>query len=452
MTLSRLLRTTVAAALISGPLFAQDEITLTPQQTRALAVSLLDEGQLAEAAAIADVLLQRDPEDTSALIVRSQVAVASGDFAGAIELAGRAYRTSDNPDARFIAARLVARSHAELVQDTRAQIWLRRARQFAPNDAAAAAVAEDFQFLRRRNPWATNLRFGFTPSSNVNNGSAKSTSELFGLPFQLDGLARALSGYELSLGADSRYRLTANNVSATFLDFDINGRTYFLTDEAKEQAPGAKGSDFADATLGFGITHRRIFAEGLEPTTFSGRIGQYWYSGEPYTRSIDAKVSQSWRIDDNDSIGASLSAQNRRGLQGQELVRTYGLDLNWNHGFESGDLLQLSAGAARAESDDINSDFQSLSLGASYAFSQPVAGVQFGLGLSLNQRDWDAYTFAAGPREDKTAAVRLRMTFTQIEYYGFQPVMTLEATRTESNVDLFDRDYLRVGFDLQSSF
>lgn len=455
MNWARILKASAVAAILGTPLAAQDAATtLTPNQMRNLSVALLESGKPGEAAALADLLLQRDPEDVTALIVRAQAAASIDDAAGVVHLAGRAYRATDDRNARFIAARLTARGHAELGQDTRSQIWLRRARQFAPNPQEAAAIANDYRFLRNRNPWSTTLRFGITPSSNINNGSANETTTLFGFleNSQLSGDARALSGFEVSAGFSSRYRLNADDVSGTFLDLDGQTRTYIMSDDAKAQAPDANGSDFADTSLGFGITHRRILSEGANPTTFNARLGQNWYSGDPYTRTLDVRASHNWTINPTDSIGASITAQERRGLQEQLPTRTYGLNLNWGHGFANGDRVQLGAGYSTANSDDFNNESVGRSVSASYDFAQAVSGLRFGVGMTISDRNWDLYTIAGGAREDKTAAARVRVTFTNIEYFGFQPVVNFEATRTHSNVELFDRDYLRVGFDLQSSF
>lgn len=48
--------------------------------------------------------------------------------------------------------------------------------------------------------------------------------------------------------------------------------------------------------------------------------------------------------------------------------------------------------------------------------------------------------------------VTLSMQFPELAFYGFEPVVNLEARRNRSNPDLFDRDYQSIGFDLRSSF
>ena len=114
--------------------------------------------------------------------------------------------------------------HSRLENFTRAQLWLRRAAQYAPDDATKAVVAKDFRTVRERNPWSSSLRFGIFPRSNINNGSTAKIYYLPGLdfPLTLQPSSRALSRFEISGGFSSQYRLHLDDVSATFLTATIN--------------------------------------------------------------------------------------------------------------------------------------------------------------------------------------------------------------------------------------
>jgi len=46
----------------------------------------------------------------------------------------------------------------------------------------------------------------------------------------------------------------------------------------------------------------------------------------------------------------------------------------------------------------------------------------------------------------------MRVRDEDIEFYGFQPVASVTATRVDSNINQFDSDFLSFGFDLRSSF
>ncbi|MDG1868800.1 MAG: hypothetical protein P8J00_13885 [Yoonia sp.] len=118
----------------------------------------------------------------------------------------------------------IAIAHTRLENFTRAQLWLRRAAQYAPDDATKAVVAKDFRTVRERNPWSSSLRFGIFPRSNINNGSTAEIYYLPGLdfPLTLQPSSRALSRFEISGGFSSQYRLHLDDVSATFLTATIN--------------------------------------------------------------------------------------------------------------------------------------------------------------------------------------------------------------------------------------
>ena len=166
---------TAAAVFAAAPFFATaQEAELTPDQVRGLAVQLAQAGNPAQAAGLAQALLTRNPNDVGALILLAEISADLGDFEAMADYAARAYALSPDDATTFYTARLTANAHARLEQDTRAQFWLRRARQYAPNAAEAEAVAEDFRFLRQRNPFSYRLRFGLSPSS-IELGAVKST-------------------------------------------------------------------------------------------------------------------------------------------------------------------------------------------------------------------------------------------------------------------------------------
>lgn len=444
------------AALVWGSMVAaQDTTTLTSQQVRVLSSELLAAGRPADAANVANLILATQPNDVEALILRTQAALMLGDFPTAATLAKRAYRQTSNGQIKFFTAQLAARAHAEQLQDSRAQLWLRRARQFAPDQDNANAIARDYRALANRNPWSNNLRFGISPSSNVNNGTEAETITLTGLPFAFvpSDDARPLSGIQISGGFSTRYRLNTDETSATFLDFDIQGRTYLLSRDAQEKVPTAKGSDYSDASLGFGILHRRILADGQQPTDFSLRVGQTWYGRDPYTRTVDASIAHNWVIGDRGTFGVRVSAQDRTSLEDDPSVQTYRLAADWTEGYGNGDSFRIGLTYTSAQSDSLDQAYEGLRVSTNYGLAQPYFGMQFSFGLDVEQRDFEGTRYATnGQREDKNVRAHMRIRFTDLEFYGFQPVATVEASRNQSTADLFDRDYVNFGFDLQSSF
>lgn len=445
------------ALVVAQPVFAQtagDQMSRT--EFLAFGVALVRDDRAQDAANVADSLLASRPNDASALILRTEAAIKLGNYANAAKFAGRAYRDANSNNQKFGAARLAALAHSQLEQDTRAQLWLRRAREFAPNRQTAVEVAKDYQFLRNRNPWSTNLRFGVTPSSNINNGSTRESVTLFGLPFEfeLDGEARALSGLQISGGVDLRYRLLRAQDFETQVMADLDFRTYTMSSAAQEQAPDARGRDFSDGTFSLGINHRQILAEGQRPTDFTLRAGQVWYAAIPYSQFVEASVSHTWEFGPKDGLTVSLSHQNRKVLDDDDPTYSQiaGLSARWFHSFENKDRLSLGVTLSKSRSENIDSDYKSVGYRASYDIAKPINGMRLGFGINADTRNFEASSYAPGPREDNAIGVDMSVNFTNLEFYGFQPVVKLSARRNESTVDLFDRDYTSIGLDLRSSF
>lgn len=444
----------LAAAGVFATSAAAQQTTLTSQEVRATSAAFLAEGEPARAAAFADLILAVNPDDYQALILRTRAALALQDFETATTLAKRAYRATSNSRAKYIAARFAARGHAAQEQDTFAQLWLRRASQFAPDDESRAQVAQDFRAVSRRNPLSTSLRFGISPSSNINNGTEVDTFNLRNLAFPLTPgeNARPLSGLEVSLGASTQYRINVTETAATFLNFDIQGRTYILSNETKDKVPDARGSDFSDASLGFGVTHRRVLTEGARPTTFNARVSQVWFSGDPLTRNIDLSVSHDWDIGEVYRIGVRASAQDRKNLDDDPDARVYSLGANWTQVFDNRNRFNAGLTYSVSQSDTLDQDFDSYRLTTNYSITEPFADMLFSFGFDAELRDFDATLFGQDTRTDRKGTLRVRAQFTELEYYGFQPVASLEVTRNDSDVDFFDREFVNFGFDLRSSF
>ncbi|RYH02317.1 hypothetical protein EU805_10740 [Salipiger sp. IMCC34102] len=461
---------TALGTFSTGPAQAQD---LTLEETRALGAELIAAGALEDARRIVEALLIRDPEDPVALILAARITLAEGDLPQTAELAGRAFAAAEDPEIRFVAARTAARATFELGRYTRSQVWLRRARQLAPDDVEAEAVAEDFRVVRQLNPLSLDLRFGVRPSSNINNGSQSETSFLLGLPFELtlSRDAQALSGLAFELGGTARYRLSQSEVATTFADVSLDTTTYTLSSGARddlEEAARAQeargdfdsaaglrdidGSDYAFVQLSFGLRHRRILREGLAPTSFNARIGQTWYGGSPYTQFLDTSVGQSVQVDDRSLLRVFAGAQKTFAEDDFDDAFSFRLGGSVDRVLQGGNLLSLGLSGRVSRSDSPEREYDSVTAGVDYLLDAPVLGLGLAFGASVERRDFTFSSLTGGPRTDDTLTLTAEAEIGQVEYYGFRPVAQLEASRTRSDIALFDRDYISLGFDLRSAF
>lgn len=446
----------VIAALIglvisAGAIHAQ---ILTPDQMRGTAVTAIDSGNPALALRVTDALLQRDADDVTALILKARAARDLGQFDIAQPAAARAWSLADTPQERFDSARVMAQVLSSQGKRTRAQLWLRRAVQHAPDDAARQTIVREYRYVSARNRWNTQLNFALAPNSNINNGSVKDTTEILNFFTQdyviadLGGAAVALSGLEASAGATVKYRLLEDTTHRTDLLMQVDTRRYILSDEAERIAPTAEASDFALDSLNIGIDHR--WRDQTAPLEYQlgALVGVTQYGGDHYSDQARLSFGINRALDRQTQISLALAADATRGPLAPH-ADGLRLGLNIQHRQAQGTLLaaRLSLSQSRSDSDSADYDDIRLDLIAEPTWTIVGAAPQFG--LSLRGRDYDSYNlFSPDGRRDREVALYLTLSFAQAELYGFIPTMTVEASRTDSNIGLFDvnRYGLQMGF------
>jgi hypothetical protein len=453
------MRRALAAALLAlwaGAAPAQ--IVTDAAGLREIAGGLIAAGEAEAARDLAQALLARDPGDVAALLLLARAHVEAGTPRDALAPAWRAWRLARG-EARFVAARLLARAHADLGQDTRAQIWLRLARGDAPDAAAVAAVAEDFRAIRARNPLRLTLSFGIAPSSNINGGSSEESFTLPGLPFEfvLDGEARALSGWRFAAAGTLAWRLHSGERSATFLEAALSGRTYVLSEEARAQAPEAEGSDFADIAWSQGIVHRWMSAGASGPSAAGASVAASWFDGALYSRAVALTWDRQFRAGPRDrlSLSAFIDWTERRDRDdGEVFVEDYaslGGRLRWQRQVETG-RLSLSLGLRDHLSEIPDTAYSGVTLGIGHDWARPLGELRLGLSAEIDWRSYDASVYTWGTREDLRGTLRASVGLAEWELWGFSPVATLEASRTDSDVARFDQRRLSLDLGLRSSF
>lgn len=453
----------VVVAILAAPLHAQT-VSLSPDQIRGVAALALQNNDPRAAAFATDALLERIPDDPVALNLRAQAALLMGDFAGAATIGQRAFLNSVTDGQRYGSARLTALAHAEQEQDTRAQLWLRAARQYAPTETEAQAVARDFQTVSRRNPLAINLRFGITPSTNINSGSSNSQTNLFnfrddeGNPilFDLSEDAQALSGWEYSASVNGRYRIHTNQTSATFLDFGIAGQTFTLTESSLERANSGTesidGSDFSNATLNFGVSHRFVVVPDANVTDVGLSFAKSWSGGDPSRLFLTASASHSFTITDTSQFTLSGFSQRQERISTDDKVAVLDVSGTYSTAIDNIGSLSFGIGLRNSAAEDNDEDFEAIRYQIGFAPAADFNGVNFGFNFSYEEREFDAVRLVGGPRSDQITTLGMRAVFSDVEYFGFRPVLTAETTRQDSNSGLFDRDFTEFGFDIVSSF
>ncbi len=431
------------------------KVNVTPLELRQLAANAVVSGAPEQGYRLASVLLQRNPNDTEALIIRARAARDLGRVDEAVNTARSAWRLADTSSERFGASMVMAQALSSSGAKTRAQLWLRRAAQNAPSDDFKNIAVRDFRYVQRTNPWSTELSFSASPSSNINNGSARSTTRLFDLPFefQLSGSARALSGIQYNFGFATRYRLSENERSQNDLLFRFDHRTYSMSKEAKLLAPNTSGSDFAFTSASLSYLRRGFSGAGSQfPNQIELTAGRTFYGQAPFMQYARVGFTQNYVFSPGNFAFAGLTAERQDSLSNRADADSWTLNTGVRLSMANRDQLTLSLTGKRSKSIDVSLDYDQLTIGARYALAKPIAGVSVDFGLSLSQKDHDLSRFSRFGRQDKTASLDVTGVFNQIEVYGFSPSVTFSARQTNSNIGLFEtRDFgLRVG--IQSAF
>ena len=425
---------------------------LTVLQARALAHQAALQGDLPLADALSSALLEQYPDDPQALLVRAVVARGVGRLDDAHDAAARAYHNTDIPALRFDAAMLAADIQTRREKFTSAQIWLRRADQAAPDEPRQQLVARAYQQVSRRNPLRVQLRFTARPSNNVNNGAETIVIDIGGLPFLLDPSGQQLGGYEASTGVSLSFRLSESETQKTEALGELFYRKIWLTSDAKAKAPGAKGSDFDYGVLIGGLRHQRLIWPEVGISRITGLVGQSWYGGDELARWGELQLGQTVEQGNNRRLnfGTVLRTEKRLDDDINSAV-SLALTAEASRAAASGGQYAFGGAVKNVWSDSATVDHFSTTLFASRAFDR-IGAIRPSLRASVEQRVYHKFSTAPGGREDLSLSLGVDFVWPDISYYGFQPRLSLQARRTESNVDIYDRNEYSIGLTAVSRF
>mgnify|MGYP005992587435 FL=1 len=468
-----------AAVLTAAPVALAQQTSDAPvqlsveQMRRAAELNLRNE-DYGRALAFADALLQRDPQDVTALLIRSQALRARAKYADAQRAARDAWRLAKSDHQKFTASMLMAQALSSDGKRTRAQFWLRRAAQVAPTKAHANRAAQDFRYVQQRNPWQTNLTFTFQPSSNINNGSANDSSTLLydilnpilgDSEVALGASSQALSGLETGFALQSRYRFHQTERTAHDLRIGLAYRTYHLSNSAKDdlaeedaarvargEAPlEVSGGDFAYGTVQLGYGYKQLRADRRGEFSLTADIGQSFYGGARYQRYLRAGVGQSYYINAKTKLDFGLSTDIRSGQRGADQEQL-SLSGGVSKRLAGGNGLYLGAAITSVSSDTERLEYDEIRLRSGYLLGRQVMGTSLQLGLSTSFRDYDVTPHGPNGRREFQIAAEATATFNKIDYMGFNPTVSLSASTTNSNIGLYDVNRIGLSVGIASAF
>ncbi|MEM9851194.1 MAG: hypothetical protein AAF761_04265, partial [Pseudomonadota bacterium] len=313
----RIRRALAAAVLVLGTcasLGAADPARLSPEEARRAAWAALQGGRPHVALQIAEALRPGAPDDFELIFLSAEAQRVMGNAEGALVTAREAWRAAQDPGHKFDAAHLVAKAHYAGGRPGRAQFWLRRAAQLAPDDTARQVAARDFRHVRDTSPWTVRLAFGAFPTSNINNGSTADTIEINGLQFDVPVTGQPHSGTGFHGAVDVGYRTALGDGRMLRLGLRLKGTTYRLSSDAKALGSGLRGRDFASAAAEFraGLSFAPASTEGpWGARHLDALVGRSWYGGNPLANYARVSARQDLRLgaDTVGSVGLSLERQ-----------------------------------------------------------------------------------------------------------------------------------------------
>ncbi len=418
-----------------------------------LALMMLDSQRPEQALAMADALLQKDPKDARALAIKSRAERDTGRYSEAVSSGKAAWAAAKGNDGlRFDAAMVTAQALASGGSKYRAQFWLRRAVEVAPDESARRAAERDFTYVRSRSRLWLKFDASIQPSNNVNNGSSSNILWFYGLPLVLSGDAQALSGTEATVAGTLKYRLAETEKAKTDLRLSLVQTLVSLSDAAKAQAPGAKGSDYNYRALEIGLERYWRPFEGGEAYV-AGTAGESWYGDERLADYLRLDLGLSKAVTPRLSFKGTLTVEDQDRVDS----RLRSSDI-WTLGFgviaktAARDRIEVALSWRDTASDSVEIDHERLKLQLDWARARPVLGAQFSLGLWAEERDYARSRYSVDGRGDTTLGAEVSLAFDKVDYMGFIPVVTVSGTRTKSNISLFDSEALGVGFSVRSKF
>lgn len=443
----------LAIGALAAPLSAQDTTQrLSPSEARSFALGLLQQGEPQAARALALGLLRKDSRDYIALMVLAEAERNLGRPTQAKFAARRAWRSTEVEKERFAAAFMMSNILKSEERYGSAQLWLRRAGGATDEPRFEAAARQEYRRVQATNPWSIGFNFTLAPTSNVNGGPNDNTYTIGDLVF-VDPTAVPLSGVEIGTQFNVTRRFTPADWGRVSLGVSYDERRYVLSSAAKRAVPTASGSDYAFTALD---AHMRIdFASKKERarTTAEFGLGQAWQAGTRIATTQRLRFSRGFTPERLAfaSYGATIQNQTRHdsALRSNTAYTVDGFALK-QLGNKS--LLRYGASLSKVESDSSDMAYAAATLSLAYLPAEPLLGAKASFSGALQMREYDRLRYGSTLRRDQKLSLAANFVFEQVDYMGFSPTLTLNATRNISNKTFFDTQEFGLSLGIKSTF
>lgn len=472
MTKTRRGRSALLAALfglLGSAAMATETVTMAPDTVRHEMRQALQRGDAQTAWHLAQALLAAGVHRYDAQIALADAERRLGRPEAALVATRQAAALAQTPKQRFETAlmRAYAAEEGGAAGALVAQFWTRRAIQLAPMDAYRAAAVSELGRMRSTAPLQVQLSFTAAPSSNVNNGSREThitaPPDLGGGLWQLAPQARALSGFVAEAGISARYRLHQSAAGATHLRFAAQRCEVRLSQDARNQIEA-----WRQQQIGFGLTPppmpdydygaieagiTRSWRSGPQRYSLGATLGHAWFGGADLEDYLRLEASGDRALSQTTVLFAGLSAERhwRKPGTGQD-SDILALQTGVLHQLGSGDTLRLTLSGRNQLSNDVNQRHQAAAVRLGWEKATPVAGVRLAASLGAEARRYDPSALAPGGRRDLRLDAGLSLEFQRMDYMGFVPVVSLSASKVNSNLALNKGHDTGISFGFRSRF
>lgn len=448
----RLLQTcALLLALVPSLAHAQEAIVDIPTARR-LAMALLESNQPRAAEALFKTLLDQNPEDAGLLIGLSRTQRALGQFEEAAATGRKAFSAATPGLQRFHAARVTAQALASGGHQGRAQFWLRRAAQHAPDARAMYVLRQEYGYVRSRNPLSFRISGSITPSDNIND--APTTNQIvIGGHVYTDPTAHPIAGLEYQLNSTLAWRLPATETRQSEVSLSYSGRRVTLGSEVASIDPTLTAKVFASDRVTLGWSGRYLMPNRRDVLGASANVFVDWNAAIHSQTGTNFSLNYTWQI--------SERSQLRFGGQYEHLTRfdqsirtsdTWRAMLDWSTQVPEAGRVQIGVTVSDTDSESPAIAHQAYSTRISYYFAEPILTAQVGISTEYRHVLFDRPLYSAQPREDRSLTTSLSASFPNWQVYGFAPVLELRQERNRSNVTRYDTQSTGLSVSFRSTF
>ena len=442
--------TLIAVTLTGQPAIAQS--ATTPLQAEAEAA--LVAGDAAAAIRLAREDAAQRPSAFAPAFILALGLFETEDFRAAALAAAQAYDKATVPADRRQAAQLAGNAWFGAGAYTRSAIWLRRAADYADTDDALRAIAQSYLRTRDANPFAFRAGAWVAPTDNINGGAEQATFQLEGLPFDflLPADRQALSGVEYALELQTSYRLSQTANQQTSAGLYIFGQTYSLSPESRDLLPDAEGSDFSYVVADVSLTHEWLLAENWGPSQLGINTGRVWSGGTPTWTYLTLAAQQAIVVGEGDLLALRLAGTRQTPIgEGRAVTDIADLSATYSRQLDRGD--RISGKLTGIYSDGgFENIFSELRGEIDYALAQPLGPLHLSGSIMLGYRSYDTFPTTLDGRRDRFGSIGIDAQLKGQSFWGFSPLLSLQAARTESNAEEFTFQSLHVQLGVRSNF